>query len=190
MIDDKADSLAGANALKALVLAVGGLILGRLAFELHLHGGDEKFFTYSVGLACSGCYMGSIAKLAKALRATSPAQPGAPGTVRIMFTAIVVTLAGIPIFTFSGVLANHMMTFENPSGVETLVGLIVSLLSFVGPVILGVAYFYWMQQSLCDSGWNIIAALIVALLCAGISIYVWYALNVQYGPRILRLFTS
>ncbi|MGH3392235.1 MAG: hypothetical protein ACRDOO_25455 [Actinomadura sp.] len=190
MIDDKGDTSADANAIKALGLAAAGIIIGAFAFKLHLRGGDEKFLTYSLGLACSGFYMSSLAKLVKALRVTSSTQPGAPGAATILLISLVVALAGASIFTFSSVLANYMTTFKNPSGVETLVGLIASLIPSLGPIILGGIYFYWMQQSLCEAGWNIVAALIVALVCTGASIYVWYFLNLQYGPRIYHLVIS
>lgn len=190
MVDGRGETSADANALKALGLAFVGVIIGAFAFKLHLRGGDEKFLTYSLGVACSGFYMSSLAKLAKALRVTSAAHPGAPGAARILLTSPVVTLVGASIFTLSSVLANYMMTFKDPSGVETLVGLVVSLIPFLGPVVLGGIYFYWMQQSLCEAGWNVVAALTVALVCAGVSICVWYFLNLQYGPRIYSLVIS
>lgn len=190
MSDDKSSSSADANALKALGLAAVGLVLGAFAFRLQLRGGDEKLFTYSLGLACSGFYVSSITQLAKALRATSTAQPGAPAASRVLLTGLTMTLVGVAVFTFSSVLANYLGHFEDPAGVEILIGLVAALLSFLGPILLGGGYFYWMQQSLCEAGWNIGAALIVATAGAAVSMFVWYALNVRYGPEVYHLIVS
>jgi len=178
------------NALKALGLALVGLVLGLFAFRLQLRGGDEKLFTYSLGLACSGFYMSSFSRLAKALRARSTSQPGAPPAGRVFMTAFTMTLVGVAIFTLSSVLANYMSTLGNLSGLEIGLGLIAALVPFLGPFFLGILYFYWMQQSLCESGWNVGAALIAAALSASVSTFSWYVLNIQFGPKIYLLIMS
>ena len=174
------------NALVALVLAALGVAAGVFAFKLHLRGGDEKLFTYSLGLACSGFYISSLGKAAKALAARTAPTPGASGAGKVLATGAVVTVAGAILFTFSSVLANYMSTFDDLSGLEIAVGLVASILPFLGPLILAGVYFYSMQQSLCEAGWNMAAALLGALVCAGASVAVWYGLNIYLGPLIYR----
>jgi len=179
-----------ANALKALVLAVIGLALGVFAFRLQLRGGDQRLFTYGLGLACTGFCGSSVVQLGKALRVRTAPERGAPGSGRVLTTALTMTIVGIAVFVLSSVLANYLATIDDLTGIEIFVGLVASLLSFAGPVLLGGIYFYWLQQALCESGWNIGAALLVAVGCAGGSIYAWYALNILYGPRIYGLIMS
>ncbi|RSM42681.1 hypothetical protein DMA12_20900 [Amycolatopsis balhimycina DSM 5908] len=186
MAADEASASPDRNALVALALAVLGVAAGVFAFKLHLRGGDEKLFTYSLGLACTGFYMSSLGKAVKALRARTAPAPGASGTARILATAAVVTLAAAIIFTFSSVLANYLSKFGNLSGVEIAVGLVASVLPFLGPLLLAAFYFYSLQQSLCDAGWNMAAALLAALVCAGGSVAVWYGLNIYLGPLLYR----
>lgn len=187
MSSEQTRSTADANALKALALAAVGLVLGIFAFRLQLRGGDNKFFTYSLGLVCSGFYVSSFTQLVKALRVKSTPQAGAPTAGRVLVTALAVTLVGVAVFTLSSVLAHYLDTLGDLSGIENLVGLIAAIVPFAGPIILGGAYFYWMQQALCESGWNIGAAVILAIVSAGGSIYAWYALNFQLGPQIYEL---
>jgi hypothetical protein len=187
MNGEQTRSTADDHALKSLALAAVGLVLGIFAFRLQLRGGDNKFFTYSLGLVCSGFYVSSFTQLVKALRVKSAPQAGAPTVSRVLVTALAMTLVGVAVFTLSSVLTNYMVTLDNLSGIEILVGLIASIVPFAGPIILGAAYFYWMQWALCESGWNIGAALIAAIVSAGGSIYAWYALNIQFGPQIYEL---
>ncbi|MDQ7809487.1 hypothetical protein Q5425_37680 [Amycolatopsis sp. A133] len=186
MSADAASASPDRNALVALVLAVLGVVAGVFAFKLHLRGGDDKLFTYSLGLACSGFYMSSLGKAVKALRARTAPAPGSSGTPRILATAAVVTLAGAIVFTFSSVFAHYLAQFDDLSGLEVVVGLVVSVLPFLGPLLLGGCYFYALQQSLCEAGWNMAAALLGALVCAGASVAIWYGLNISLGPVVYR----
>ncbi|OLF06213.1 hypothetical protein BLA60_33330 [Actinophytocola xinjiangensis] len=175
-----------ADALKALALAVVGLGLGIVAFRLQLTGGDQHLFTWGLGLACTGVCCASVVRLVKALRVRVDPHTGAPGTGRVLGAAVAMTVVGVAVFVLSSVLAAYLDSI----GQLGAVGLVASLLSLLGPALLGGMYFHWLQQALCESGWNIGAALLVGIVCAGGSIYLWYALNVLYGPRVYQLIMS
>jgi hypothetical protein len=101
------------NAVKALVMAAVGVVLGAFAFKLQL---------------------------------------------RVLTTAAIGTVVGICVFPLCSVVAVHLSEFEDLSGFETLVGLVLSVTAFAGPLVLGGVYFFLLQQSLCEAGLNVAAA--------------------------------
>jgi len=187
MSTSQGDSSTDSSALRALFTAVIGVALGVFAFKLHLRGGDDKFLTYGLGVACSGFYIESLRNLAKALRAKTSPQAGAPRTSQVLVTAFTITAVGVCMFTLSSILAVYLDTFKDKSGIEVFVGLTTAAIAFAGPLLLGGVYWYWMQQSLCESGLNIAAALLIASGSAAGSVFFWYFLNIKFGPQLYKL---
>ncbi len=181
------DATTDAKALRASASAVVGAILGYFAFKLQLNEGDNKFFTYALGLACSGFFIDSLKSLFSALKARNSPQEGSRSTGRTLGTALTITVVGICMFPLCSILAHYLDKLEDKGGVEIGIGLVAAFTAFVGPILLGSYHFYWVEHELSATGLNLVAAILVAGVFAAGSIVLWYYLNIEYGPKLYAL---